>query len=197
MQKTHWRSRTSCWKFWWLDNSRSQGSQWQLRISKQSPVRSRGAGLGHPMDAFFSVQNKNFSRLLNVGSKDGSWEELAWEPLIQELYHPRDSLWILAAIPVCRNDTGLPVLAFRHVYLTTTLELDTCTGGVPLSVRSSLSRASVSLDVVVGDEDELGWELEEELVDKPGTTIGTKFSVLQIIRIPSLMRCGFWPLIHS
>ena len=31
---------------------------------------------------------------------------------------------------------------------------------------------------------------EEELV-KPGTTIGTKFSVLQIIRIPFLMRCGF------
>ena len=29
------------------------------------------------------------------------------------------------------------------------------------------------------------------LYNKPGTTIGTKFSVLQIIRIPSLMRCGF------
>ena len=40
------------------------------------------------------------------------------------------------------------------------------------------------------------WRYREEL-DKPGTTIGTKFSVLQIIRIPSLMRCGFWPLIHS
>ena len=32
---------------------------------------------------------------------------------------------------------------------------------------------------------------------KPGTTIGTKFSVLQIIRIPFLMRCGLWSLIHS
>ena len=31
----------------------------------------------------------------------------------------------------------------------------------------------------------------EEELDKPGTTIGTKFSVLQIIRIPFLMRCGF------
>ena len=29
---------------------------------------------------------------------------------VQELYHPRDFLGILAAIPVCRNDTGLPVL---------------------------------------------------------------------------------------
>ena len=38
-------------------------------------------------------------------------------------------------------------------------------------------------------------KLEEELVDKPGTTIGTKFSVLHCIRISFLMRCGFWPLI--
>ena len=37
---------------------------------------------------------------------------------------------------------------------------------------------------------EVDEDAEEEL-DKPGTTIGTKFSVLQIIRIPSLMRCGF------
>ena len=68
---------------------------------------------------------------------------------------------------------------------------------------------------MVGEVDELdgdvGWsiscsegvvdveqgKLEEELVDKPGTTIGTKFSVLHCIRIPFLMRCGFWPLIHS
>ena len=35
-------------------------------------------------------------------------------------------------------------------------------------------------------------KLEEELVDKPGTTIGTKFSVLHCIRIPFFkMRCGF------
>ena len=40
------------------------------------------------------------------------------------------------------------------------------------------------------------WELEEELVNKSGTTIGTKFSVLHFIRIPFPMR-WFWPLIHS
>ena len=62
---------------------------------------------------------------------------------------------------------------------------------------------------MVGEVDELeedvGWsisclggvmdveeeKLEEELFDKPGTTIGTKFSVFHCIRIPSLMRCGF------
>ena len=34
-------------------------------------------------------------------------------------------------------------------------------------------------------------KLEEELVDKPRTTICTKFSVLLCIRIPFLMECGF------
>ena len=55
------RSRTLCRKFWWLDNSRSQSSQWQLWISKQSSMCNRGAGLGHPMDPVISGQNKNFS----------------------------------------------------------------------------------------------------------------------------------------
>ena len=34
-------------------------------------------------------------------------------------------------------------------------------------------------------------KLEEKLLDKPGTTIGTKFALLHCIRMPSLMRCGF------
>ena len=46
-------------------------------------------------------------------------------------------------------------------------------------------RLSCLIGVLEVDED-----AEEEL-DKPGTTIRTKFSVLQIIRTPSLMRCGF------
>ena len=39
----------------------------------------------------------------------------------------------------------------------------------------------------------MGVEVDEleEVLDKPGTTIGTKFSVLHCIRIPFLMRCGF------
>ena len=76
---------------------------------------------------------------------------------------------------------------------------------------SSLSRTEISPTVGEegeDEEDEEEWlscligvrkvdEDAEEELDKPGTTIGTMFSVLQIIRIPSLMRCGFWPLIHS
>ena len=41
------------------------------------------------------------------------------------------------------------------------------------------------MDVLKVDED------PEDELDKPGTTIGTKFSVLQMILIPFLMRCGF------
>ena len=41
------------------------------------------------------------------------------------------------------------------------------------------------MDVRKVDED------PEDELDEPGTTIGTKFSVLQGIRIPFLMRCGF------
>ena len=86
--------------------------------------------------------------------------------------------------------------------------------GSPRSCLATLSLDTIE-DVMGGEEDELeedvGWtisclesvmdveesKLEEELVDKPGTTIWTKFSVLQIIRLPCWMRCGFWPLIHS
>ena len=104
---------------------------------------------------------------------------------------------------VSRQTTGFPVLP-------STLELDTSTGEESISLRSSLSRVSLSLEtVVLGEEDEHEEDveqclsclegvidveegkLEEELDDKPGTTIGTKFSVLHCIRIPFLMTCGF------
>ena len=135
------------------------------------------------------------SRLLNVGSKDSSWEELACESL--------------------RSGT----------LSSTRFSLNSCShsgmsehNGPHRSIISSaceLDRVSLSLDDVVGEVDELQedvgwllsclegvlevewWELEEELDDKPGTTIGTKFSVSHCIRIPFFMGCGFWLLIHS
>ena len=45
-----------------LDNSRPQGPKRQLRVSKQSPVCSRGAGLSHSMDQGVSVQKQDFTR---------------------------------------------------------------------------------------------------------------------------------------
>ena len=47
--------------------------------------------------------------------------------------------------------------------LSSTLELDTGTGEVSFSVRSSLSRVSLSLDVAVGDENELEEDVEQGL----------------------------------
>ena len=74
-------------------------------------------------------------------------------------------------------------------------------------------RSRVWISLTVGEEDELEEDDEqwlsclegvlevdedpEDEFDKPGTTMGTKFSVLHGILIPFLMRCGFWPLIHS
>ena len=54
-----------------------------------------------------------------------------------------------------RPTTGFSVLS-------STLKLDTGTGEVSLSVRSSLSPVSLSLDVaVVGEEDELEEDVEQ------------------------------------
>ena len=93
VQKTQWRSRTSCRNFWWLDNSRSQSSQWKLWISKQSSICSRGAGLGHPMDPVVSVHNKNFSgnpeKFAKVpGTREETKSHLHWQFL-----GIRQSLW--------------------------------------------------------------------------------------------------------
>ena len=81
---------------------------------------------------------------------------------------------------------------------------DTGTGEMSLLGASSFSRTGIFPTVGEEGEDEedeewlscfmgvrkVDEDAEDEL-DKPGTTIGTKFSVLQIIRIPSLLRCGF------
>ena len=62
------------------------------------------------------------------------------------------------------------------------------------SLKKMLSNDSPLLESVLEVEEP---DPEDEFVEKPRTTIRTKFSVLQCVRIPFLMRCGFWPLIHS
>ena len=82
-----------------------------------------------------------------------------------------------------------------------------------MSLLFPSSRSGIWISLTVGEEDEAEEDDEEWLsclegvfevdedpkdeLDKPGTTIGTKFSVLHGILIPFLMRCGFWQLIHS
>ena len=41
------------------------------------------------------------------------------------------------------------------------------------------------------DDEEVGVGVVEELVDKPVTTNGTWFDILQSIVLPFLVRCGF------
>ena len=47
---------------------------------------------------------------------------------------------------------------------------------------------TASCGIDVGD---VGVAELEDPVDKPGTTIGTLFSVVHFIRLPSSTRCGF------
>ena len=84
-----------------------------------------------------------------------------------------------------QKNTGLSVLAYPHFHLTRLRDGDPSRTGL----RSCLSTLSLATVEDVMDVEE--GKLEEELVDKPGTTIGAKFSVLHCIRIPFIMRCGF------
>ena len=140
---------------------------------------------------------------------------------VTEFHHPPNFPWILAAIPESQDrHTGFTVpswslfLLFLGILLAwvssgfpdlSSTNSDTGTGEMSLLGASSLSRTDISPTVGEegeDEEDEEEWlscfigvrkddeDVVEELI-KPGTTIGTKFSVLQILRIPSLMRCGF------
>ena len=71
-------------QFWWLGNSRSQDPKRQLRVSKQSSIRSRGAGSSHSMDPGVSVQTQNFTRnpekLAKVpGTREETKSHLHWQ----------------------------------------------------------------------------------------------------------------------
>ena len=99
------------------------------------------------------------SRLLNMGSKDASRENLR----VQKLHHPPNFPWILATTPgfpnlrdLSRQTTGCPVLSWFPFYLffwkflvglvhngssrsiRSTCELDTGTGWESIPLRSSL-----------------------------------------------------------
>ena len=92
--------------------------------------------------------------LEGVGSKDGSWEELACEYLRSRTLSSTNFLWILASIPVWQNTTGRPVLIVVFVCIWfwifgwlgqqrvsrsfwATCELDTSTGWESIPLRSS------------------------------------------------------------
>ena len=140
------------------------------------------------------------SRLFAVGSKEASWDELAWEsPWTGILSSTKLSLNSCSHSGISESD-GFPssiVVSSGSSDLSPT-EVDTCTGEMSLLFPSSRSRVWIS--PTVGEEDEDEEDEEEQLscfegvfkvdddpddeLDTPGTTTGTKFSVLQGIRIP-------------
>ena len=128
---------------------------------------------------------------------------------VQELCHPQDSTWILAAIPVYRNTTGLSVLSSPHVHLTQILY-----GNLPTQIFpfSSLTvawhnygwwcrRARRRCKMI----NLLPWRCHGCWRGKTGrrtrwqTKNHERNEVLPCCTAPEyrfLMRCGFWPLIH-
>ena len=160
--------------------------------------------------------------IVGVGSKDGSWEELACESLrsgtlsstsfsLNSCSHSGMSEWHRSPRSWSWSSFLFLFWIFGWLgckqrvssfYLFNRWTWHRHWRGINFTLVS-LSRVSLSLDVVViGEVDELEedvgwlrsclervidveeWELDEELDDKPGTTIGTKFSVLHCIRIP-------------
>ena len=163
------------------------------------------------------------SRLISIGSKEASWDELAWEPPCNGISSSTKfsmNSCSHSGISESSEHNGSPrsigvfflfVFGFLLAWVSSgrhdlsSIEFDTCTGEMSLSILSLRSWLCISLTVGEEDEVEEGdeewlsclegvFEVDEDPEDelgKPGTTIGTKFSVLHNIRIPSLMRCGF------
>ena len=107
---------------------------------------------------------------------------------VQEFFQPHDFLWILATIPVLRTCVWLSYSFGFGIFVG--LFNKSCDVSEEYgSLRTCLS--TLSLDTIAGGWSEWSMsfegvevdELEEEFGDKPGTTIGTKFSVLHWIRI--------------
>ena len=60
LQKTCLCSRAQSGQFWWLDNSRSQNSQWREWIAWQSPICRSGTRFGNAVVTLLPMWNKNF-----------------------------------------------------------------------------------------------------------------------------------------
>ena len=124
-------------------------------------------------------------------------------PVVPTLLHLLDFLWspptTLASLA-----TGLPVPVrvslFIFLFLVSVGSRDWFLSGELLGLRrrvvAGLDEESsvVSCGNDVGDA--LAVELEEP-VGNPGTTIGALFSVLHLIILHCLIRCGCWQLAHS
>ena len=108
LQKTHFPSRTSSRKFWWLHNSRSQSPQWGKCIQRQSSVRCCGTRLGNTMYTIISMWNKNFSGNGKELTKVLGTDEETKSHLYWQLLRILQSLWrgILESLYVNTSPIG-------------------------------------------------------------------------------------------
>ena len=111
------------------------------------------------------------SRLLTVGSKDASWDELAWESPCSGISSSNkflqpgfQNLYDLSRQTTCRPASWVPSHLFFRFLLAWSISnrpdlsstvVDTITGEMSLSVRSFRSRVWISL--AVGEEDDEEW----------------------------------------
>ena len=130
---------------------------------------------------------------------------------VQGLYHPPNSLWMNSCRHSSMAEYGSPYLFRILIFWVFGILVGSCNHSSDVSEVNGSPRAclsTLSLDSIAGwwCERSISWpegvvdvEVDEleRLVVEPGTTPGTKFSVLHCIRKPFPMRCGFWPLIHS
>ena len=130
------------------------------------------------------------------GSMGNSWKELG-EHWCGEHSDPPDSPWNPVAIP-----ENLAIVHFvirrrlLHFYLCFRFLLIHATGFPGLLTHNF---TSFCCWIFRADHSILRWTGEdevEELVDRPGTTNGTQFAILQWILLPFLVRCGFGPLVQ-
>ena len=130
--------------------------------------------------------------------REKNWKRLG----VLEHFHPPDRAWTPVAFLTDYATSFLVQPRCRHFYmgfrflLVHACDRFPCTSSL---VPSPLLDAGYSVGVTVScDEDvrEVGEDEVEELVDGPGTTRCTWFAVLQLIFLPFLMRCGFWPLVQ-
>ena len=113
---------------------------------------------------------------------------------VLELFRPQDSPTILLTI-LADHATGFTVRSrclhffcfFRFVLVHATgFSVLCCSYSLLVDAGCNVG-ITASCNTDVGD---VGVVELEEPVDKPGTTIGTQFSVLHCIRLPSLTSCG-------
>ena len=149
-----------------------------------------------------------------------------WVSVVQELHHPPNFFWILAATPGCQHTMGLlpSMVVFIFIWFWVLVGLE-ANRGSPRSFRSTWHRCWMgiyptpifpfsSLTVswyscswwsgrawgrcrmitLLSWRCHWGWRMrtwKKNFDDKPGTTIGTKLSVLHCIGIPFLSEKWF------